>query len=274
MDVQPEFWTLSSAISHEFSEFPERCARLLSCCRSRGVLVVFVRCDYRSDRSPWSAQFAALNPDKARDISCAGRLEDLDWEPFAQPQPGEVVLAKRSWNACTQTALLPFLEAVGVQTVLIAGLITSVCVQQSAFGVFEAGYRTVLVADACADRGRARHDAALELYGNYMYELLNVARLETESAWRPEARSLRRPRAAASWVTRKNFRALARELRPRSAASHPTTEVTAATTTPGHVLTNHRHWDVKATVSEPRCRPRALCELDFLSSVPRPSAGV
>ena len=60
---------------------------------------------------------------------------------------------------------------------LVCGLITSVCVQHSAFGVFEAGYRTLLVEDACGDRGKARHDAALALYGGYMYELISSKEL-------------------------------------------------------------------------------------------------
>jgi hypothetical protein len=46
--------------------------------------------------------------------------------------------------------------------------------------VFEAGYRTILVTDACADRGRERHDAALALYGDYMYELRSVQSLKIE----------------------------------------------------------------------------------------------
>jgi len=64
--------------------------------------------------------------------------------------------------------------------VLVCGLITSVCVQHSAFGVFEAGYRTILVTDACADRGKERHNAALALYGDYMYELRTVKSVQKE----------------------------------------------------------------------------------------------
>jgi len=67
----------------------------------------------------------------------------------------------------------------------VCGLITSVCVQHSAFGIFEAGYRTILVTDACADRGRARHDAALALYGDYMYELITTKELEDPQRLRP-----------------------------------------------------------------------------------------
>jgi len=44
----------------------------------------------------------------------------------------------------------------------------------------EAGYRTILVTDACADRGKERHHAALSLYGDYMYELRTVGSLQRE----------------------------------------------------------------------------------------------
>ena len=51
---------------------------------------------------------------------------------------------------------MDILRVSGIDTVLVCGLITSVCVQHSAFGVFEAGYRTLLVEDACGDRGMGR----------------------------------------------------------------------------------------------------------------------
>ena len=69
------------------------------------------------------------------------------------------------------------MRELGATTVVCCGLITSVCVQHTAYGVFDAGFKTLLVADACADRGRARHEAALSLYGGYMYHVVTVADL-------------------------------------------------------------------------------------------------
>lgn len=66
--------------------------------------------------------------------------------------------------------LISYLRALGIDTVLVSGLITSVCVQHSAFGLFEEGFRTIVITDACADRGRDRHNKTISLYGNYMYE--------------------------------------------------------------------------------------------------------
>jgi len=90
---------------------------------------------------------------------------------------GESIIAKSSWSSTSNTALMDILKVSGIDSVLVCGLITSVCVQHSAFGVFEAGYRTLLVEDSCGDRGRARHDAALALYGGYMYELISSTEL-------------------------------------------------------------------------------------------------
>ena len=92
-----------------------------------------------------------------------------------------MIITKTSWSSTSgNTGLLDTLQQDGIDTVLVCGLITSVCVQHSAFGVFEAGYRTILVTDACADRGRERHEAALALYGDYMYELRSVESLKVE----------------------------------------------------------------------------------------------
>jgi hypothetical protein len=102
------------------------------------------------------------------------------WEAFAEPLEDEFVMTKTSWSSTSSTKLVNTLKEQGIDTVLVCGLITSVCVQHSAFGIFEAGFRTILVTDACADRGKARHDAALALYGDYMYELQTVQSVKQE----------------------------------------------------------------------------------------------
>jgi hypothetical protein len=48
-------------------------------------------------------------------------------------------------------------------TVLVCGLVTSVCVLHSAMVCSEAGYKTYIIEDSCADRDRIRHDQAISL---------------------------------------------------------------------------------------------------------------
>ena len=184
VDVQPEYWSNAPAVRKDFPHFEENLARTLRICRERRAKIIWVRADYRYHHSPWLAQFERLNggkrPDTMGELPCNPDDEEFSWEEFATPEGGEAIIAKASWSSTSNTALMDILRVSGVDTVLVCGLITSVCVQHSAFGVFEAGYRTLLVEDACGDRGRARHEAALALYGGYMYELITSKDLDED----------------------------------------------------------------------------------------------
>jgi nicotinamidase-related amidase len=53
------------------------------------------------------------------------------------------------------------LAARAIDTVLIAGTVTNVCCESSARDASAAGLRTILLADACAARTDAEHNATL-----------------------------------------------------------------------------------------------------------------
>jgi nicotinamidase-related amidase len=176
VDVQPEYWSECPAVREDFPHFPSRISSLIQHCRSQNAKCIWVRADYSFDRSPWLQQFARLHQGRIPpEIKPSSK-----WEEFAEPLEREHVMNKTSWSSTSDTELLDVLHDSGIDTVLVCGLITSVCVQHSAFGIFEAGHRTILVTDACADRGKARHEAALALYGDYMYELRTVASVKQE----------------------------------------------------------------------------------------------
>lgn len=178
VDVQPEYWSECPPVRRDFPNFPTKISNLLTHCRSNNTKrIIWVRADYSYEHSPWLHQFARLHNGSIPPIV----RPSSKWENFAQPLDDEMVITKTSWSSTSGgTGLLETLKHDEIDTVLVCGLITSVCVQHSAFGVFEAGYRTILVTDACADRGRARHEAALALYGDYMYELRSVDSLKVE----------------------------------------------------------------------------------------------
>lgn len=182
VDVQPEYWTGCPDVRHDFPNFPANVSNTINACRTRGVKIIWVRVDYRYDVSPWLEQFERLRGiPNAGEIPCdLARVDELEWEDFARPLGNEVVLFKHSFSSTTNTELLEIFKESSIETVLVCGLITSICVHHSAFGIFEAGYRTILVEDACADRGLARHKSTLELYGSYMYEVIQSNDLESE----------------------------------------------------------------------------------------------
>ncbi len=64
-----------------------------------------------------------------------------------------------SCGACGE--LYPQWQAAGVERVLLCGIETHVCVQQTAFDLLAAGYRVYIAADAVGTRGAVDHEIAL-----------------------------------------------------------------------------------------------------------------
>ena len=203
VDVQPEYWSNCPAVRKDFPDFPSNLASTIETCRQRNAKIIWVRADYRYSHSPWLVQFERIHKGQIpSQVPCDPTISaECQWEDFATPQGSEVCITKTSWSSTTNTALTDLLKCAGIETVLVCGLITSVCVQHSAFGIFEAGYRTLLVTDACADRGRARHEAAVALYGDYMYELVTSEELKSPTLGLVPAPAPAPPR----WLARDSF---------------------------------------------------------------------
>ncbi len=67
-----------------------------------------------------------------------------------RPLPGETVITKREPNAFLGTELAGLLQALGTDELVVAGMMTSMCVDSSVRAAAELGYDVVLVHDACA----------------------------------------------------------------------------------------------------------------------------
>lgn len=79
-------------------------------------------------------------------------------EPFV-PRPGEFRVAGRSGASALKNATLdPFLRNNRIDTLLLMGFATHVCVESTLRDAHDLGYDALLVHDACAAFDRAQHD--------------------------------------------------------------------------------------------------------------------
>jgi nicotinamidase-related amidase len=62
-------------------------------------------------------------------------------------EPGDYVVDKYWYGAFYRTNLLDILAAEGVDTVVLAGTVTQICVEETARGSFQNGFKTVLLSD-------------------------------------------------------------------------------------------------------------------------------
>jgi maleamate amidohydrolase len=81
--------------------------------------------------------------------------------PELAPAPGEYVVRKSTPSAFFGTMLSAWLAQRGVQTLLVAGCVTSGCVRASVVDAMSAGFRPLVVSDCVGDRAIGPHEANL-----------------------------------------------------------------------------------------------------------------
>src|SRR5215467_5437612 len=79
-----------------------------------------------------------------------------------KPQEGEHLVAKKGFGGFSNTPLDTILRNLGVNTCVVSGVTTCVCVSNTLRGGVEHNYRMILVSDAVAEVSRDTHEAELK----------------------------------------------------------------------------------------------------------------
>jgi maleamate amidohydrolase len=99
---------------------------------------------------PYASVFSSKHPDNLTALPDA-----------ISAKPSDMKMSKKFPSAFFGTNLATQLAALGVDTLVIGGFLTSVSVRSTAIDAMQAGFRSLVVADACADRGSETHWANL-----------------------------------------------------------------------------------------------------------------
>jgi nicotinamidase-related amidase len=78
------------------------------------------------------------------------------------PQPGDHVIDKYGYGAFHSTNLEDTLRSLGVESLIITGTVTQICVEETGREAFHHGYKTTLVADAVSSYMPDLHAATLK----------------------------------------------------------------------------------------------------------------
>jgi nicotinamidase-related amidase len=73
----------------------------------------------------------------------------------AKPEAGEPVIEKNFPNSFRGTALEKHLKDLGVKNLVVAGMMTHMCVDASVRQAADLGYKVTLLGDACATRAQS-----------------------------------------------------------------------------------------------------------------------
>lgn len=145
--------------------------KLLDAARAAGVMIVHTREGHVPDLSDCPAYKLERSRSAGAEIGSGGPLGRLlvrgeaghDFIAELQPDNGEIVIDKPGYSAFSRTDLDNRLRARGIDTLLLSGITTEVCVSSTLRDAVDRGFRCITIGDACASGFADLHDAALRM---------------------------------------------------------------------------------------------------------------
>lgn len=91
-----------------------------------------------------------------------------------KPRENEIVVNKTTDSVTTGTNYLTLLQFMGIETVVVTGIVTDQCVACTVRGLADAGYKVTCVEDACAAGSMELHDAELKIMNVIYCDVLST----------------------------------------------------------------------------------------------------
>ena len=151
------------------SPIPE-IGRLAEAFRDAGQPVVYiahvVKPDYSDAAFPyWRTKRSGNRTFIVEDTWGAQIVDDL------APKEGEHLVVKKGYGGFANTPLDTILRNMGVNTCVVTGVTTAVCVSTTVRGGVEQNYRMILVSDATAETQKEFHEAELKTMARVFAEV-------------------------------------------------------------------------------------------------------
>ena len=148
----------------------EPCRAVLAAARKAGLLVIHTREGHRPDLSD-APPHKVQRGDPAMRIGAPGPMGRIlvrgepghDIIPELYPAAGEPVIDKPGKGAFYQTDLELMLKNRGIDTLMVCGVTTEVCVNTTVREANDRGYRCVVLADCCASYFPEFHQMGLAM---------------------------------------------------------------------------------------------------------------
>lgn len=141
------------------------CARLLDAFRAAEMRVIFVTLgpELADGGDMVALRRPKITPGLESMLYGRGTFEHQILEELL-PEPGELVINKTSRGAFNSTAIERQLLNLGLESLIVAGVSTSSCVDTTARDAADRGWKVVIVEDATAEFDEPSHDATLRQF--------------------------------------------------------------------------------------------------------------
>jgi nicotinamidase-related amidase len=130
--------------------------RILTACRNAGIPAIHVRVmNLNGDSADTSWRYKMMG------IMVPPDSKDAEFIEEVAPLPGETILSKTTSSTFLSTPADFVMRNMGVDTIIMTGVVTNNCVESTTRNAGDLGYRVLLVGDACAAWTQEGHDQCL-----------------------------------------------------------------------------------------------------------------
>lgn len=157
-------------ITQEARQILPKLQRLLKESRERGFPIIFACDSFLREDFIFKGR---MKIHSIRGMSGSEVVEDLG------PEPTDTILPKRRFSAFFKTDLDQTLRVFGVDTIIVAGITTEVCVLTTAMDGLCHDFYVIILEDCTASHNKKTHQACLSLYRDFsLHPLLRIMTLD------------------------------------------------------------------------------------------------
>ncbi|MCZ2260700.1 cysteine hydrolase family protein [Sporosarcina sp. G11-34] len=166
IDLQKEGGTSNVA---GMDQILQKTALLIKSCREMNIPIIYTRHINRGDaiglanKEPLNAQGEPLY---YHDKTDAIEVADL-----IKPEPHDIIIDKYRYSGFHESSLDLMLKGLGIEHLIIGGVLTDVCVISTAMDAYYRDYQVSLVEDICGTTTEGAHMAAVLMMANWIYDL-------------------------------------------------------------------------------------------------------
>ena len=169
VDVQNDYCHPDGAISksginvRSVKQIMPNLHSVLEAARESSIPIIFLQTNHEkaTDSEVWLSRF----PDGINPICRTGSW-GADFYEVA-PGPNDIVVKKHRYSGFVHTRLESVLQTLKIETLIMTGVSTNLCVESTAREGFMLDYHIVLLKDACAAFSQAEHDMTLKTVDTY-----------------------------------------------------------------------------------------------------------
>ncbi len=146
----------------------ENIAKVITAARNAGIPIVHVKTIHRedgADMAPTITDFmleGLMPPPEEMPPRMVEGTVGADFIDELKPAPGDYVIEKRRSSAFYGTDLELILRTRGVDTLLVTGVVTSGCVENTVRSARDLDFHVIVLSDCCADMMEESHNYSMK----------------------------------------------------------------------------------------------------------------